>query len=45
MTKKHLVNSELFDANNRREIVGKHWTEIFKDADYYKAVSEKRNMS
>ncbi len=36
-----IYESELYDANNRREIVGKHYTEINKDAEFYKTISVK----
>ncbi len=31
-----IYESNLFDATNRRDIVGKHFTEIQTDADYFK---------
>lgn len=36
-----IYESELYDPKNRKEIVGKHWNEIKKDADFYRAISEK----
>ena len=36
-----IYESELFDPHNRKEIVGKHWSEIKKDADFYRSISEK----
>ena len=35
-----IYESELFDARNRREVTGKHATEIKDDAAFYKSVSE-----
>ncbi len=36
---------ELRDATNRRVVLGKHFTEIQNDADYYRRIAEKvRNM-
>jgi hypothetical protein len=31
-----IYESDLYDATNRRNIVGKHYTEIESDADYYR---------
>ena len=36
-----IYESNLYDATNRRNIVGKHFTEIEKDADYFRTISEK----
>ena len=36
-----IYESDLYDATNRRNIVGKHFTEIQKDADYYQTISQK----
>ncbi len=36
-----VYESDLYDATNRRSIVGKHLTEIQSDADYYQAISQK----
>jgi len=36
-----IYESDLYDATNRRNIVGKHFTEIEKDADYFRTTSEK----
>jgi len=36
-----IYESALYDATNRRNIVGKHFTEIEKDADYFRTISEK----
>lgn len=30
-----IYESDLFDSTNQREIVGKHWSEINKDAQYF----------
>ena len=38
-----IYESKLFDPINRNEIVGKHWTEIKKEADFYKGISDKAN--
>jgi hypothetical protein len=38
-----IYESGLFNPTNRKEIVGKHWTEIKKEADFYKGISEKAN--
>jgi hypothetical protein len=35
-----VYESGLYDATNRRNIVGKHFTEIQNDADYYRTISE-----
>ena len=34
-----ICESELYDATNRRNIVGKHSTEIEKDAEYYRTAA------
>ena len=34
-----IYESSLYDATNRRGILGKHFTEIEKDADYFKTIS------
>jgi hypothetical protein len=36
-----IYESGLYDATNRRNIVGKHFMEIEKDADYFRTISEK----
>ncbi|MEO6722634.1 MAG: Imm27 family immunity protein [Ferruginibacter sp.] len=36
-----IYESGLYDQTNRRDIVGKHFTEIEKDADYYQNISIK----
>jgi len=36
-----IYESNLFDATNRRDIVGKHFTEILNDANYYRTISQK----
>lgn len=36
-----VYESDLYDATNRRDIVGKHYTEIQNDAEYYRAIAEK----
>lgn len=36
-----IYESDLYDATNRRNIVGKHFTEIERDANYYRSVSQK----
>ena len=36
-----IYESSLYDKTNLRPIVGKHYTEIEKDADYYRTISEK----
>jgi hypothetical protein len=36
-----IYESDLYDATNRRNIVGKHFTEIEKDAEYFKVISQK----
>lgn len=36
-----VYESDLYDATNRRSIVGKHFTEIQSDADYYQTISQK----
>jgi hypothetical protein len=36
-----IQESDLYDATNRREIVGKHYSEIQQDADYYSTVAQK----
>jgi hypothetical protein len=36
-----IYESNLYDATNRRDIVGKHFTEIQNDADYYQKISQK----
>jgi len=33
--------SDLYDATNRRNIVGKHYSEIQQDADYYSTAAQK----
>jgi hypothetical protein len=39
-----IYESDLYDATNRRNIVGKHFTEIEKDADYFRTISEKAKI-
>jgi hypothetical protein len=36
-----VYESDLYDSTNRREIVGKHFTEIERDANYYRTISQK----
>ena len=36
-----IYESDLYDATNRRNIVGKHFTEIESDADYYRTAAHK----
>jgi hypothetical protein len=36
-----IYESNLYDQTNRREIVGKHFTDIQKDADYYSTIALK----
>lgn len=36
-----IYESDLYDPTNLRDIVGKHYTEIQKDADYYRTISDK----
>lgn len=36
-----IYESDLYDTTNRRNIVGKHFTEIQNDADYYKTIANK----
>ena len=36
-----IYESNLYDATNLRDIVGKHFTEIEKDAEYYRTISNK----
>jgi len=36
-----IYGSDLYDATNRKGIVGKHFTEIQNDADYYRIISQK----
>jgi hypothetical protein len=36
-----IYESDLYDSTNRRGIVGKHFTEIQSDSDYYKTISQK----
>jgi hypothetical protein len=36
-----IYESDLYDPTNRRNIVGKHYSEIQMDADYYGTISEK----
>jgi immunity protein 27 of polymorphic toxin system len=36
-----VYESDLYDSTNRRDIVGKHFTEIENDADYYRTISQK----
>ena len=36
-----IYESDLYDATNRRNIVGKHFTEIENDADYYRTAAHK----
>lgn len=36
-----IYESDLYDATNRRDILGKHFTEIQSDADYYKTTADK----
>lgn len=38
-----IKNSTLDDPINRRTIVGKHYTEIAKDAEHYRSISDKAN--
>jgi hypothetical protein len=35
-----IYKSELYDATNRRDIIGKHFTEIEADAKYYATISQ-----
>jgi len=35
-----IYESDLYDATNRRNIVGKHYTEIESDADYYSRAAQ-----
>jgi len=35
-----IYKSDLYDATNRRDIVGKHISEIQKDANYYQTISQ-----
>ncbi len=36
-----IYESDLLDTTNRREIIGKHFTQINRDADYYREIAEK----
>lgn len=36
-----IYESDLLDTTNRREIIGKHFTQINQDADYYREIAEK----
>lgn len=36
-----IYESDLYDATNRRNILGKHFTEIQNDADYYRTNADK----
>ena len=36
-----IYESDLYDSTNRRNIVGKHFTEIQKDSDYYQIIANK----
>ena len=36
-----IYESDLYDATNRRNIVGKHFTEIDSEADYYRTAAHK----
>lgn len=36
-----IYETEIYDATNRRNIVGKHWTEIQMDAEYFQNISKK----
>jgi len=36
-----IYESNLYDSTNRREIVGKHFSEIESDANYYRIISQK----
>ena len=36
-----IYESDLYDATNRRDIVGKHFTEIQNDADYFRTNAQK----
>jgi hypothetical protein len=36
-----IYESDLYDATNRRDIVGKHFSEIQNDADYYQTIAVK----
>ena len=36
-----IYESDLYDATNRRDIVGKHFTEIQNDANYFKTNAQK----
>lgn len=36
-----IYESDLYDATNRRNIVGKHFTEIQIDAEYYRTIADK----
>jgi hypothetical protein len=35
-----VYESALYDATNRRNVVGKHYTEIQNDAEYYRTIAE-----
>jgi hypothetical protein len=39
-----IYESDLYDAKNRRNIVGKHFTEIESDADYYRTAAQKAKI-
>ena len=39
-----IYESSLFDSANRREIVGKHWTEINKDAEYFTDIASRTKL-
>jgi hypothetical protein len=36
-----IYESDLLDTTNRREIIGKHFTQINRDADYYRGIAKK----
>jgi len=36
-----IYESNLYDATNQRSIMNKHWTEIWKDAEYYQIPASK----
>ena len=36
-----IYESDLYDSTNRRNIIGKHFTEIEHDADYFRTISQK----
>lgn len=39
-----IYESELYDATNKRDIIGKHFTEIDKSARYYQTISQKAKL-